>query len=56
MTQGLSATVTLPPGDGTPAVSGVIGITNQLILQNAKKLRDEQEERQRDQNTALRHS
>ena len=53
MTQGLSATVTLPPGDGTPAVSGVIGITNQLIL---KKLRDEQEERQRDQNTALRHS
>ena len=35
-----SATVTLTPGDGTKAhQSGVIGIANQFILQNGKKLR-----------------
>ena len=39
-----SATVTLTPGDGTTAIKVVIGITDELIFQNAKKLRSVQEE------------
>ena len=52
-----SANVTLTPGGlDNGHQSGVVGITDQRILQNGKRLRGVQEEQERAQNTALQHA